>query len=560
MSPSGRRTSSLKDLDGVPWRRLHLWQIQPLRDILLIAAVFGLLYLGYKISLVTVPLLLALLLAYLFEPVVEWLTHKFGWITRRMAAGGLIAAVAIVVIVPLSIAAAWGIAEGTRFAIRQADNAANFVLFVNRTFPPPDPAKTEQKNGEQNKGDSKNESQGTESEQPSALSEAAPLLVGNGTGSPGPSEDGGGDGASTNDEGPDKVAASEDAEESGESAEKEPDLVDALEVASEAAQADSETAAEALTPPIEIKTAGGGKMVIRDDGTVEEFDQDGKRPAEFYYNKLTSDAWRWTAELLEDKKGDPAARKAAALIGSMDPMPSMAQVRSYISGIVTSIAASISLIGLFGFQLFLTAFFFFFVSSNYERVIDFIENLLPEKKKDRIVDLAQKMDKVIAGFVRGRLVIALIQGTIFSVAYLLMGVPAAILLGFAVGVLSIVPYLALIGIPISMLLLLLDGPDSGFRSAWWFTLLAPVIVYFVVQALDDYVWTPLIQGKSTGLDTPTVLFASIAGGALAGFYGLLIAIPVAACLKILVQEVVWPRFKDWREGKVEDPLPLGGGG
>ncbi len=81
-------------------------------------------------------------------------------------------------------------------------------------------------------------------------------------------------------------------------------------------------------------------------------------------------------------------------------------------------------------------------------------------------------------------------------------------------------------------------------------------VYFVGQALDDYIFTPLIQGKSTNMDTPTILFASLAGGALFGVFGLLIAIPIAACLKILAQEVFWPRFKAWADGRAEDPLPI----
>ena len=58
------------------------------------------------------------------------------------------------------------------------------------------------------------------------------------------------------------------------------------------------------------------------------------------------------------------------------------------------------------------------------------------------------------------------------------------------------------------------------------------------------------------MDTPTILFASLAGGLLAGVYGLLVAIPVAACMKILVREVVWPQFKAWAEGRADDPLPI----
>jgi predicted PurR-regulated permease PerM len=70
------------------------------------------------------------------------------------------------------------------------------------------------------------------------------------------------------------------------------------------------------------------------------------------------------------------------------------------------------------------------------------------------------------------------------------------------------------------------------------------------------VLTPSIQGRSTHLATPTILFASIAGGVLAGFYGLLVAIPVAACVKILLDEVFWPRFKGWVHGQEPDFLPI----
>ncbi|MEO0632339.1 MAG: AI-2E family transporter, partial [Planctomycetota bacterium] len=95
-----------------------------------------------------------------------------------------------------------------------------------------------------------------------------------------------------------------------------------------------------------------------------------------------------------------------------------------------------------------------------------------------------------------------------------------------------------------------------FRGEIWWVIGAPLAVYFIGQALDDYVWTPLIQGKSTGMDTPTILFATLAGGALLGIYGLLLAIPLAACIKILLQEIFWPRFKQWSKGETPDFLPI----
>jgi len=109
--------------------------------------------------------------------------------------------------------------------------------------------------------------------------------------------------------------------------------------------------------------------------------------------------------------------------------------------------------------------------------------------------------------------------------------------------------------PVAIVLMYLD-PAGGFRGTMWWIIGAPIVVYQLGQMLDDYFLTPKIQGKSTDLDTPTVLFASIAGGILGGFYGLLIAIPVAACLKILIREILWPKVNDWLEGRAKDPLPI----
>jgi predicted PurR-regulated permease PerM len=189
-------------------------------------------------------------------------------------------------------------------------------------------------------------------------------------------------------------------------------------------------------------------------------------------------------------------------------------------------------------------------------VLAFWEGLIPEKRRGRAFDLLAQMDRVIAGFVRGRLTICGVMIVVHTVGYALIGVPAPLVIGPLVGVLTIVPYAAgALGIPLAMLLLWIE-PPTGFRGEWWWILGSPLVVTGIVQLLDDYVLTPRIQGQATRMDTPTILFASIAGGVLAGFYGILLAIPVAACLKILLEAVFWPRFRAWSEGREADFLPL----
>ena len=83
-----------------------------------------------------------------------------------------------------------------------------------------------------------------------------------------------------------------------------------------------------------------------------------------------------------------------------------------------------------------------------------------------------------------------------------------------------------------------------------------MLVFAIVQALDGWLLTPLIAGKATNLDPVTIFVAVLAGGSVLGAYGMLLAIPVAACIKILIQEVLLPKIHAWTRGEVDDPLPF----
>ena len=441
------------------WKHLHLWEMQPIRDVLLVAAAFGVLYIGYLISIVTVPLLLALLLAYLFEPIVVRLTRD-GRMKRSVAAGALIFAVVFVIVVPVTVGLAFGAVSSVSFVQGVAEN----TVLLGRSI------------------DSSQSEEGRASARERLPNDSWRSVADKLT------ELGVGDVLSRQGDGADLDAPPGDAP------------------APASAPETSATDTESITPKTDsLVGAFAGQIISWAQGNIGRI-------------------------------GQLAARQGVDLLGAA------------VRGITT--------IGILGFGAFLTAFFFFFISTSYGKVLDFGAHLIPDAHRERSLYLLREFDKVVAGFIRGRLTIAAIQCVVFSIGYFLIGTPAALLVGIAVGVLSIVPYLALIGIPISMTLMWLD-PADGFRGAWWWILTAPVAWYFLGQALDDYVLTPKIQGESTGLDTPSVLFASIAGGALAGFYGLLIAIPVAACVKILLREIIWPKFNAWVEGRAKDPLPIG---
>jgi predicted PurR-regulated permease PerM len=156
------------------------------------------------------------------------------------------------------------------------------------------------------------------------------------------------------------------------------------------------------------------------------------------------------------------------------------------------------------------------------------------------------MNNAVAGFVRGRIVIAIIMAVLYAVGWAFMGVPYAILLAVVVGAFSLVPFLGLVGIPVAIAMLAVaqfDLPEAQ-RMTWWGILLWPTLVFAIVNTLDGWVLTPLIAGKATNLDPVTIFVAVLAGGSVMGAYGMLLAIPIAACIKILLSDLVIPKLRE----------------
>ena len=81
------------------------------------------------------------------------------------------------------------------------------------------------------------------------------------------------------------------------------------------------------------------------------------------------------------------------------------------------------------------------------------------------------------------------------------------------------------------------------------------IIYLGAQLLDDYVLSPIIQGKATDLSMAAIIVAVLVGGELGGLYGMLLAIPAAVCVKIGVRGIVWPRLRVRLDGQRKDALP-----
>jgi predicted PurR-regulated permease PerM len=286
------------------------------------------------------------------------------------------------------------------------------------------------------------------------------------------------------------------------------------------------------------------------------------------FRKEVADWLAWIETTTDvDLNGDRRAGQSP--IGPVDPaapeQPMRASARSIWDVSLAFLGARSGDIAGFVFGMLsllfaaaLVPFYFYFFSVHFPDIVGFLDSLVPVGGKGEVHRLAGQMDAAVAGFVRGRIVIAVIMAVLFTVGWAFCGVPYALTLGVAAGVLAVVPYLSgvvlLLAVPM-LAVAQLQLPEAERMSMLW-VVLGPTIVFAAVQALEGNVLTPIIAGRATNLDPVTVFVAILAGGSVAGVYGMLLAIPLAACAKIVIKEVALPRIRAWAAGTVSDPLPL----
>ncbi|GJL70094.1 MAG: AI-2E family transporter [Nitrospirales bacterium] len=205
----------------------------------------------------------------------------------------------------------------------------------------------------------------------------------------------------------------------------------------------------------------------------------------------------------------------------------------------------IGTLGSFLFSFSLIIIYFFFFAWSFPSIQHTIWSVVESQEGDRWPKLLSKMDQAIGEFFRGRLLIASMMSVMFAFGWFWVGMPYWILLGLGAGLLSLVPYAATLIWPVAILLKYLDmSMGSGSTDNYWMQLLVwPSAVYLGVQFLEGWVLTPWIQSQSTDLSAATILLVVLIGGALGGVLGLILAIPFAACLKILAKELIIPHIQ-----------------
>ncbi len=173
----------------------------------------------------------------------------------------------------------------------------------------------------------------------------------------------------------------------------------------------------------------------------------------------------------------------------------------------------------------------FYLLRDWDVLMVNIRDFLPRSVESKITGLAQECDEIIGAFIRGQLLVMLALGAVYSLGLWMVGLDLAFILGLIAGLASIVPYMGfIVGIVAA-------GLAAWFQFYELLPLLGVVGVFAVGQALEGMVLTPLLVGDRIGLHPVAVIFAIMAGGQLAGFTGVLLALPVAAVIMVIVRHL-----------------------
>ena len=198
----------------------------------------------------------------------------------------------------------------------------------------------------------------------------------------------------------------------------------------------------------------------------------------------------------------------------------------------------------------------FYLLRDWDLITAKIDSWLPRRPAPTIREQFLEIDRTLAAFVRGQSTVCLVLALIYGIGLTIVGLKSGLLVGLGAGLISFIPYLGaasglLVGLGIAV-----------FQFNEWIPVAIVAGIFLTGQTLESYILTPRLVGDRVGLHPVWIIFALMAGGALFGFTGILLAVPVAAVIGVLVRFSIGrylqsPLFHGDLEEENEDELEMG---
>lgn len=154
-------------------------------------------------------------------------------------------------------------------------------------------------------------------------------------------------------------------------------------------------------------------------------------------------------------------------------------------------------------------------------------NLVPESHRDEFADLGSKIGRAVGGFFRGQLLVALLVGVMSSLGFWIIGLPFWLVIGAIAGFTNLIPLVGpFIGGGLGLIVgTVTEGSGLGLLAA---------LVALIVQQIDNHVISPNVMKRTVQIHPATVMLSLLAGGTIAGFWGVLLGVPAVAVVKLLL--------------------------
>ncbi len=192
------------------------------------------------------------------------------------------------------------------------------------------------------------------------------------------------------------------------------------------------------------------------------------------------------------------------------------------SGLTRTISAVTSTIS-FVLGFIVIPFWLFYILNDQAEVSAGLMSLVPQRFEADVRNLLRISDDIFSAYIRGQLLLCLFVGAIATVGLMLVGVPYALVLGLVAGMFEVIPFIGpLLGAVPGVIVAALD---SWPTAAW------AVVVFFVIQQVENLLLVPRISGRSVRLHPAFVMVVLVVGNEAAGLWGMLLAVPVTALIR-----------------------------
>ena len=240
-------------------------------------------------------------------------------------------------------------------------------------------------------------------------------------------------------------------------------------------------------------------------------------------NSVTSAISDWITQNQKDIEGFLKSKDFSDIVKSA--MPKLFNIVGQTASVIVSIIAS-----------FITLLYTFFILLDYEFLTENWIRIFPKKHRPFWAELMKDVERELNNYIRGQGLVALSMGILFCIGFTIIDFPMGIGLGIMIGIMDLVPYLHTFALIPTAFLAMLKAADTG--QNFWIVFGLAVGLFIVIQVICDMVVTPKIMGKAMGLNPAILLLSLSVWGALLGFIGVIIALPLTTLIITYWQKYV----------------------